>query len=99
MDSIKPDEDFAVLLRTTDVALLMIIKSLLDSAGIQYMVQGAEDFRMLPLGSPGGFFGPAALGATILVRREDLADARQLLDQCATHPYEDSHPDPDRNDE
>ena len=99
MDSVKPNEDPVVLLRTTDVALLMIIKSLLDSAEIQYMVQGAEDFRMLPLGSPGGFFGPSALGAAIMVRREDLADARQLLDQCAAHPHGDSHPDPDLDDE
>jgi hypothetical protein len=99
MNSIKPDEDFAVLLRTSDVALLMIIKSLLDSAGIQYMVQGAEDFRMLPLGSPGGFFNPSALGAAIRVRREDLADARQLLDQNAALPNEDGRGDPDGDDE
>jgi hypothetical protein len=99
MDSIKPDDDLAVLLRTTDVALLMIIKSLLGSAGIQYMVQGAEDFRMLPLGSPGGFFNPSALGAAILVRREDLADAKQLLDQNAAFPNEDSRLDPDRDDD
>lgn len=99
MDSIKPDEDFAILLRTSDVALLMIIKSLLDSGGIQYMVQGAEDFRMLPLGSPGGLFSPSTLGAAIRVRREDLADAKQLLDQNAALPLDDTCRDPNRDDE
>jgi len=99
MDTVKPDEDFAVLLRTTDVALLMVIKSLLDSAGIQYMVQGAEDFRMLPLGSSGGFFSSSALAAAIHVRRADLADARLLIEQCAAHPNEDSRQDPDHDDE
>ncbi len=82
----KPEEELVVLLETTDVGRIMVIKSLLESAEIPCLVQGAEDFRMLPLGADGGLFGPSARGAVIRVRRADLEDARKILEQQVEPP-------------
>jgi len=73
--------ELCVLLKTTDIAQLTVIKSVLDFAGIEYLVQGEEGLRQIPVSWPGGFFGPAAHGAVIRVRREDFEAARSLLDQ------------------
>ena len=83
---IEPEDDLAVLFKTPDPVLLMVIKSLLKSAGIPYRVQGEEGLHMFPLSFAGGFFNPSAYGAVIQVRRQDLPDAKTLLEESVTPP-------------
>lgn len=85
-DAPDRDHDLVDFLRTPDVAMLTVVKSLLDSADIPYVVQGEEGLRMFPAGVSGGFFNPSALGAVIRLRREDLEDATQLLTEHAPSP-------------
>jgi hypothetical protein len=80
-NSIQPEDDLVALFKTPDIALLMVVKSLLESAGISYMVQGEEGLHVFPLSFSAGFFNPSAYGAVIRVRREDLPDARKLLEE------------------
>ena len=74
------------LFRTSDIALLMVIKSLLESAGIPFSVQGEEGLHVLPLSFPGAWFDPSAYGAVIRVRKEDLADARKIIEDTVALP-------------
>ncbi len=76
-------DELVELLKTADIVLLAVVKSMLDSAGIPYLVQGEEGLHVLPLGKAGGFFAPSALGAVIRVRRRDLQDARKMLEETA----------------
>lgn len=68
---------------TTDPTLLPVIKSVLESAGIPYMLEGEGSFAMLPLG--GGFVNERhqALGVEIHVARERAEEARALLASAA----------------
>jgi len=84
------------LLRTADVAYLAVIKSVLDSAGIPYLVQGEEGLRLIPVSTSLGFFRPDAFGAVVRVRREDLADARSLIEEVEE---EDESPDLEEEDD
>ena len=77
----RANRDLVELLRTTDTARLMVIKSLLDSEEIRYMVQGEESLRVFSVGISGGLFNPSAFCAILWVRREDLEDARLLLQE------------------
>ncbi len=69
--------DLVEVFRTRDLAQLAVIKSLLESSGIPFWVQGEEGLHMLPVG--GGFFNPEAIGAVLRVRREDSQGVRDLL--------------------
>jgi hypothetical protein len=64
-------EGVVELFRTTDPATLMVIKSVLDSAEIPYLVQGEESFRQLSWGISGS--------AILFVQAEDLESAKVLL--------------------
>ena len=64
--------------QTPDLALLAVVRSLLDSASVPYEVQGEEGLHMLPI--PGdGLIQPRSLGATLRVRQEDADEVRELL--------------------
>lgn len=73
--------ELVALLRTTDIGYLAVIKSVLESSGMPFAVQGEEGLHLIPITVPGGMFNPQALGATILVRRDDLEDAQHLIEQ------------------
>ena len=64
---------------TTDPTLLPVIKSVLESAEIPYMLEGEGSFALLPLG--GGFVNERhqALGVEVHVARERAEEARALL--------------------
>jgi hypothetical protein len=68
------------LLETADVALLPIIKSVLDAAEIPYVVQGDEALGLLPLTGVGRMFSHLPVSATILVPAERLEEARALIE-------------------
>jgi hypothetical protein len=74
-----PQEEMAVLLKTPDVGKLAIVKSLLESAGIPYVVQGEDAVSLFPTAYSSGFFNPEAHGAEVLVPGPDVEAARQVL--------------------
>lgn len=68
------------LLRTTDIGYLAVVKSLLESAGIRFAVQGEEGLHLFPIAMSGSLFHSQALAATVLVCKEDEEDARRLIE-------------------
>jgi hypothetical protein len=79
-------DDFVELFRTTDPARLMVIKSVLDSAEIPYLVQGEESLWQLSWGISGSLFQPSSLCAILFVPPKDLESARVLLDDPEEEP-------------
>jgi hypothetical protein len=78
-----PDREMVEVFKTTDSILLPVVKSLLDSAGIEYITQGEEALGVLPLGPAGSKVVRAswAWGATLYVAEEDAASVKELLAQ------------------
>ena len=76
-----PHRELVAVLKTTDSILLPVVKSLLDSAGIEYVSQGEEALGVLPLGPAGSKVVRSswAWGATIHVAKEDEASVKELL--------------------
>ena len=75
-------EDLVVVLESANVAVLPVVKSLLRSAEIPFLVQGDEAMSVLPLGKMG--LGPLTakghgLAALVLVPRDHEEEARALL--------------------
>jgi hypothetical protein len=81
-----PGDELVELFSTPDAALLMVIKSMLESARIPYMIQGEEGLRVFPLSLSTGFFNTSAYDAVIRVRLEDLPDAKKLLEESVAPP-------------
>ncbi|MDX1383189.1 MAG: hypothetical protein R3190_06055 [Thermoanaerobaculia bacterium] len=73
------DQPLVEILRTRDLALLAVVKSVLESSGIRFEIQGEQSLNLLPLNPGSGFFRPAAFGASIRVRSNDAAAACELL--------------------
>ena len=70
------------LVSTTDPGYLPVVKSLLDSVGIPYFIQGEEALGLWPVGSlSGGLSAGGALRATIHVPEDRLEEARALLEE------------------
>lgn len=76
-----PDRKLVPVFRTTDPVLLPIVKSLLDSAGIEYFVQGEEALSLLPLGPPGKRVHRSAWAAVIHVPEADAPGVEEMLAQ------------------
>ena len=72
---------FVELLQTHDMAELGLAKSILASADIPFLVDGEGSLGLFPLTTP-GFFGKRGLGAVLRVRREDLEEARAVLEEA-----------------
>ena len=68
-DSSNPGTAFVELLTTFNTADIAFLKSLLDSEGIAYYFHGENFSRIDPMIQP----------ARLMVRREELAQARELL--------------------
>jgi hypothetical protein len=83
-----PEVNLVELLRTPNIIELTVVKSLLDSMGISYVVQGEEGMHLLPIG-PSGFLNPESLGAVICIYQEDLARAQEMLQSAAAEPEPD----------
>lgn len=69
--------------RTVDVTTLVVVKSVLDGAGITYVVQGESALTLLPVGPLWGGFGSAGVAATIQVPEEEAEEALELLREVA----------------
>ncbi len=74
-----PDAKIVPVLRTTDAALLPVVTSLLESADIEYFVQGEEALSLIPVGAAGSSVSRASLGAIVHVHDEDAASVREML--------------------
>jgi hypothetical protein len=90
--AIDADDDPVELLRTPDIAQLLVVKSLLESSGMPFTVFGETGLHTLPLSMAAGFFNPSAHGAVIRVRRQDLTAARRLLEESVAPPENGAEP-------
>ena len=79
-DRSEQDDELVAVLRTSDSNLMPVVKSVLDAAGIPYIVQGDEAMGLLPLGPFGGGVFSRVLGASILVPSNRADEARALLE-------------------
>ena len=77
----RSDEDLVAIFETADVSLLPVVKSLLDSAEIPFIVQGDEALSVLPVGRWGAGISQSGRGlaATIRVDKERASEAEELL--------------------
>jgi hypothetical protein len=75
----EPDAKIVPVFRTTDATVLPIVTSLLESAGIEYYVQGEEALGLIPVGAMGSAVSRASLGAIVHVHDEDAASVREML--------------------
>lgn len=73
--------------RVHDPARVGLVRSVLDSAGIDYLTEGEAVQGVLPVAVP-GFFMDRGLGVVIRVRPEDLEDARHALEEQEVEPDE-----------
>ena len=81
---VTPDQEFGpqrwvMVFETTDVSLLMVIKSVLEDAGINYTVQGEEASTLFPLGPFGQGLNRHGFGARIHVPEDQVADTEKIL--------------------
>ncbi len=77
-----PEPDLVELIETSEPALLPVVVSLLESAGIEPVVEGDEVMGVLPVGQfgAGGWSGEGrGLSVVVKVPRERSEEARQLL--------------------
>jgi hypothetical protein len=73
------DSELVAAFTTADSSLLPIVKSVLDSAGIPYLVQGDETLGLFPLGRFGVGVSKRTLGAIVHVPRDRLEETKELL--------------------
>lgn len=73
------DETWVELARVHDPAQASILRSVLEAAAIDHLVEGEQVQGLFPVATP-GFFRDRGMGVVIRVRPEDLDDARQLLE-------------------
>lgn len=76
---VHDENPFESVLDNIDVSALPVIHSLLDGAGIPYIVQGEEAFGLLPIGGASGWFGEHGIAVHILVPQARAEEARALL--------------------
>ncbi|HEX6199179.1 MAG TPA: DUF2007 domain-containing protein [Thermoanaerobaculia bacterium] len=86
-------EAWVEVARVHDPARVGLVRSVLDSAGIDYLTEGEAVQGVLPVAVP-GFFMDRGLGVVIRVRPEDLEDARHALEEQAIGPDEPDEPPP-----
>lgn len=78
-DAPTPNAKIVPVFRTTDAMILPIVTSLIESAGIEYFVQGEGALGLIPVGAAGSAVSRASLGAIVHVREEDAASVREIL--------------------
>ena len=74
-------DDLIPVFRTTNPILLPLVKSLLDSSEVAYVVQGEEALGLFPLGAFGTKVSRASLAAVLYVKKEDADDVERLLEE------------------
>lgn len=92
MDAPSP---WVELIRVREPARLGILRSVLEAADIEHLVEGEQVQGLFPMATP-GFFMDRGLGVVLRVRREDLDDARRLIEEQVEpleEPFEESASD------
>ena len=84
---------WVMVFETTDVSLLMLVKSVLEDAGIDYTVQGEEASTLLPLGPFGAGLSRHGFGARIHVPEDQASDAEEVLAVLSEETEEDAGED------
>lgn len=85
-------QEFVELVRIREPARQGLYESLLNGAGIEYVVEGEAVQGLFPFASPGFFLG-RGMGAVLRVRPEDLEDARRILEEQAPLPDDEDEPE------
>ena len=80
LDGAAEGDELVPVLRTTDPAFLPVARSVLDAAGIPYVVQGGAGIELFPLGPAGTRVSGRMTGAILLVPRSREEEARALLE-------------------
>lgn len=84
----NPNEKLVRVFDTDEETEALVVKSLLDSAGIDSQIRGVDNTQdVLPIG-----------GTVIVVRQEDEAAARQLLEDYRRTPAEEQSEEKDFDD-
>jgi hypothetical protein len=76
----QPDADLVPVFRSGEEALIALAKSLLDNEEIPYMTRGENLQNLFGVGRLGGSFNYVVGPVEFVVRAEDAARARALLD-------------------
>ncbi len=92
-DAPTPNAKIVPVFRTTDAMILPIVTSLIESAGIEYFVQGQQALSLIPVGAAGSAVSRASLGAIVHVREEDAASVREILADAEQGALEVDDPD------
>jgi hypothetical protein len=79
----KDESDLVPVFRTADAALLPLVKSVLEAAGIPYLVQGDQAMGLFPLGRFAVGVSKRSLGAIVHVPADRADEAKELLSTCA----------------
>src|SRR5260221_5270081 len=81
----QPDEKLVKVFDTEQESEALVVKALLDSAGIDAQIGDAENSPdVLPVG-----------GVGILVREEDAGQARQVIDEFRRSPEQEAAEEPE----
>lgn len=72
-------DDLVPVLKTTDPALLSVLKTVLEAADVPFVVQGEAGVGLFPMGPAGERVTNRMTGATILVPRSREEEALALL--------------------
>jgi hypothetical protein len=80
-----PDIRLVTVLRSNDGGLVAVAKSLLEDAGIDYVVRGETLRNVMGWGGP-GVFNNAIGEAEFQVREDDAPDASRLLARLEQPP-------------
>jgi hypothetical protein len=78
--------ELTAVLHTADATLVPVVRSLLDTAEIPYLLQGEEGAGLLPLGRFGGGVFEGNLGVIVLVPADRADEARALLAAVEVEP-------------
>lgn len=78
--------ELTTVLRTTDPGLLPVAKTVLEAAGIPFVVQGEAALSYFPLGPAAARATGRVTGASILVPSDRAEEARELLESSPGTP-------------
>jgi len=79
MHATPSETPYTQVWETRNIPCLLLAKSLLESAGIPYYIQGEEALQLLPLGDFGSGLFSHGIGALLFVPDPLADDARNLL--------------------
>ena len=86
----EPEAKLVKVFQTGEAAMIPVVESVLDSAGIEFLAKGEEVQDLFGFGRLGTNYSFVAGPVEFLVREEDAATARELLEQIAEPLAEDA---------